>query len=110
MLCFIVQMVNKIIIDYSVYKKFIKVKKDKNNNLIVQGFFGETLLKKPKKTIIKIKNECIIIFFKKNNNFKYLKSFYNLIIFSFIGSLFGFFTNLIIKGIGFKFESSKSPK
>jgi ribosomal protein L6P/L9E len=100
--------ISKIRLTYKKYSKLLSVKKEERN-LILSSFFGKTFLKIPQNLILEVDKESKSIFFfskekKKNKSLKSLKSFYNLIIFSSYGVVFGHFMNMSIKGIGYKFE------
>lgn len=99
--------VNKVIIDYQKYEKVLSFSKKNKNFLLIQGFFGSVSFKIPKGVIIDVCEKNIILYFYSGKGatiYKYLKSFYFLIIFSSYGLVFNHFVGLSIKGIGFKFE------
>ena len=104
--------ISKIIFNYQKYNNFLSFK-IKNKGLYVIGFFGEISLVIPSNIVVEInhKTQEIFLFFYSNQLStltKVLKSFYSFIMFSSYGVILGHFTNLTIKGIGYKFSLDKN--
>jgi ribosomal protein L6P/L9E len=74
----------------------------KEKKLFIKGFFGKIHLKIPHTTVLKIKNNVLIMYFYDRNLY-ILKTFNNLIIFSINNILLNYYKNIFIKGIGYKF-------
>lgn len=90
----------------------VVVKKTNKGLLEIKGFFGKTSIFIPKSIFvdIDISLKGLNIFFKKNSNFTegVIKSFYLNLIFSLYGVVFYHFVDIIVKGIGFRFELNSS--
>lgn len=105
--------INKITIDYQIYKKLLSFSKKDKKFLLIKGFFGSVSLKIPKGIFININENNIILYFSNHTRntisfINILKSFYSLIIFSCHGLVFNHIVDMNIKGIGFKFELKKN--
>ena len=102
--------IKKVVLDFTKYQKFIGFKEvldNKKHYLEVNGFFGKVLLNLSNSVIVKISNNKIILFFNYKVKHKVLKYIYNNIIYISYGVLYYHIVDILIKGIGYKFELKK---
>jgi len=98
---------NKIVVNYNLYNKFLSFSKISNRELLIVGAFGSIKLYVPQNIIIEIDKKNVKIFFKSSKKSfvkRVVKPFCIKFLFSCYGLIFIHFSNVTIKGIGYKFE------
>jgi hypothetical protein len=96
----------KIILNYQKYNPVVFFSKDANDNLYLNSFFGLIPLNLPINVIFEFDKKYIKFYFTFARLIflrRVLKSFYHILSFVTLCSLFVFFIGLNIKGIGYKF-------
>lgn len=99
---------SKLFIDLKVVWSLLTLQ-EFEKSLKISGFFGEVIVDIPSNVVLEVNSELkgIYLFFIKDHfiEVKYIiKSFYLNLIFSLYGIIFNHFVDIIIKGIGYRFE------